>query len=49
MLIVLMMWVHMMFNTKLGPDRFSRFNVYWIPKKIDKQTDEEKDKLNLND
>ena len=24
-------------NMKFGPDRFSRFNVYWI--QIDKQTD----------
>ena len=32
----------MSFHTKFGPDRFSRFNVYWI-----QTTDRQTDKLNL--
>ena len=30
-------WDHMMSHKKFGPDRFSRFDVYWI--QTDKQTD----------
>ena len=30
-----------MSHTKVGPDRFSRFDVYWV------QTDRQTDKLNL--
>ena len=35
----------MMFLKKLGPDRFSRFHVYWI--QTNKQTDTKTDKPNL--
>ena len=31
---------HVMSHTKFGPDRFSRFNVYWI-KQTDKQTEKQ--------
>ena len=44
-----LLWGHVRAHTKFGPDRFSRFNVYWIPKKIDKQIDKQTDKLSLND
>ena len=30
-------WYHMMSHKKFGPDRFSRFDVYWI--QTDRQTD----------
>ena len=36
---------HVMSHTKYGPDRFSRFDVYWI--QTDRQTDKHHDKLNL--
>ena len=36
---------HMMSHKKFGPDRFSRFDVYWI--QTDKQTDRQTDKPNL--
>ena len=34
---------------KFGPDRFSRFDVYWIQtdRQTDKQTNKQKDKPNL--
>ena len=35
----------MRFHTKFGPDRFSRFDVYWI--QSNKQTNRHPDKLNL--
>ena len=34
-----------MSHKKIGPDRFSRFDVYWI--QTDKQTDRQTDKPNL--
>ena len=34
-----------MSHKKFGPDRFSRFDVYWI--QTDKQTDRQTDKPNL--
>ena len=34
-----------MSHKKFGPDRFSRFDVYWI--QTDRQTDKHQDKLNL--
>ena len=34
-----------MSHKKFGPDRFSRFNVYWT--QTDKQTDRQTDKPNL--
>ena len=34
-----------MSHKKCGPDRFSRFDVYWI--QIDKQTNRQTDKPNL--
>ena len=34
-----------MYHKKFGPDRFSRFDVYWI--QTDKQTDRQTDKPNL--
>ena len=34
-----------MSHKKFGPDRFSRFDVYWI--QTDRQTDKETDKPNL--
>ena len=34
-------WGHARSHKKIGPDRFSRFDVYWI------QTDRQTDKLNL--
>ena len=39
----------MMFHKKFGPDRFSRFDVYWIQtnKQSKKQTNKHPDKLNL--
>ena len=38
-----------MSHKKFGPDRFSRFDVYWIQtnKQTDKQTDRQTDKPNL--
>ena len=36
---------HVMSHTKLGPDRFSRFDVYWI--QTNKQTNRQTDKPNL--
>ena len=36
-----------MSHKKLGPDRFSRFDVYWIQTNKDKQTDKQTDKPNL--
>ena len=33
-------WGHVRFHKKFGPDRFSRFDVYWI--QTDKQTDKNK-------
>ena len=38
-------WDHMMSHKKFGPDRFSRFDVYWI--QTDRQTDKQTDKPNL--
>ena len=35
------LWGHLRTYTKLWPDRFSRFDVYWI------QTNKQRDKLNL--
>ena len=39
----------MMFLKKLGPDRFSRFHVYWIQtnKQTDTKTDKQTDKPNV--
>ena len=39
----------MMSHKKFGPDRFSRFDVYWIQtdKQTNKQTDKQTDKPNL--
>ena len=39
----------MMSHKKFGPDRFSRFDVYWIQtnKQTNKQTDRQTDKPNL--
>ena len=34
-----------MSHKKFGPDRFSRFDVYWI--QTDRQTDKQTDKPNL--
>ena len=34
-----------MSHKKIGPDRFSRFDVYWI--QTDRQTDKQTDKPNL--
>ena len=31
-------WGHMRSHNKFGPDWFSRFDVYWIKKKTDRQT-----------
>jgi len=36
---------HVMSHKKFGPDRFSRFDVYWI--QTDKQTNKQTDKPNL--
>jgi len=30
---------HVMSHTKVGPDRISRFDVHWILKQTDRQTD----------
>ena len=38
-------WGHARSHTKFGPDRFSRFDVYWI--QTDKQTPKQTDKPNL--
>ena len=35
-------WDHMMSHKKFGPDRFSRFDVYWI--QTDKQTNRQTDR-----
>ena len=38
-------WSHVRFNTKFRPDRFSRFDVYWI--RTDRQTDKQLKITNL--
>ena len=38
-------WDNARCHTKFGPDRFSRFDVYWI--QTDRQTDRQTDKPNL--
>ena len=42
-------WDHMMSHKKFGPDRFSRFDVYWIQtdKQTNRQTNKQTDKPNL--
>ena len=38
-------WAYVMSHKKFGPDRFSRFDVYWI--QTNKQTNRQTDKPNL--
>ena len=38
-------WGQVMSHKKFGPDRFSRFDVYWI--QTDRQTNKQTDKPNL--
>ena len=38
-------WSQVRSHTKFGPDRFSRFDVYWI--QTDKKTNKQTDKPNL--
>ena len=42
-------WGHVMSHKKFGPDRFSRFDVYWIQtdKQTNRQTNKQTDKPNL--
>ena len=40
-----LLWDNMMSHKKFGPDRFSRFDVYWI--QTNKQTNKHPDKPNL--
>ena len=39
-------WGHVMFHTKFGPDRISRFDVYWTL--TNKQSNKQTDKQSIN-